>query len=158
MLKGKMGIVHDNLIEKHKKKVSFVVLVAFIFTFIIARLYVLSATFGIIEDPYLYIKGYHIHHLNYGIGIMAIAGFLALVFQNEKNRLKIGVLYGVGLGLTFDEFGMWFKLENDYWVRASYDAIILISLFFISVVYFPSLWHYFLRHFEKETKRIFKIK
>lgn len=153
-----MGIVYDNLIEKHKKKVSFVVLVTFLFTFIFVRLYVLSANVGIIEDPYLYIKGYHIHHLNYGIVIMAIAGFLALVFQNEKTRLRIGALYGLGLGLTFDEFGMWFKLNDDYWVRASYDAIVIISLFFISVVYFPSLWYYLLNGLEKKTKRILNIK
>jgi len=153
-----MGVVYDNLIEKHKKKVSFVVLVTFLFTFIFVRLYVLFANVGIIEDPYLYIKGYHIHHLNYGIVIMSIAGFLALVFQNEKNRLRIGALYGLGLGLTFDEFGMWFKLNDDYWVRASYDAIVIISLFFISVVYFPSLWYFLLNGFEKKTKRILNIK
>ncbi|MFA7170536.1 MAG: hypothetical protein WC180_00940 [Candidatus Paceibacterota bacterium] len=153
-----MGIFYDNLIEKHKKRVSFVVLVTFLFTFVFVRLYVLSATFGILEDPYIYIKGYHVHHLNYGIVIMAIAGFLALVFQNEKNRLKIGVLYGLGLGLTFDEFGMWFKLDDDYWVRASYDAVVLISLFFISLVYFPSFWYYLWNNFEKDTKKFLKIR
>ncbi|MDD3006385.1 MAG: hypothetical protein PHX30_02255 [Candidatus Pacebacteria bacterium] len=153
-----MGIFYDNLIEKHKKRVSFVVLVTFLFTFVFVRLYVLSATFGILEDPYIYIKGYHVHHLNYGIVIMAIAGFLALVFQNEKNRLKIGVLYGLGLGLTFDEFGMWFKLDDDYWVRASYDAVVLISLFFISLVYFPSFWYYIWNNFEKDTKKFLKIR
>jgi hypothetical protein len=153
-----MGLFYDNLIEKHKKRVSFVVLVTFLFTFVFVRLYVLSATFGILEDPYIYIKGYHVHHLNYGIVIMAIAGFLALVFQNEKNRLKIGVLYGLGLGLTFDEFGMWFKLDDDYWVRASYDAVVLISLFFISLVYFPSFWYYLWNNFEKDTKKFLKIR
>lgn len=153
-----MGIVYDNLIQKHKKRVSFVVLVTFLFTFIFVRLYVISANLGIIEDPYLYIRGYHIHHLNYGICIMAIAGFLALVFQNEKNRLRIGALYGLGLGLTFDEFGMWFKLNDDYWMRASYDAVVIISLFFISVVYFPALWYHLYRGLEKETRRLLRIK
>jgi hypothetical protein len=153
-----MGIVYDNLVEKHKKRVSFVVLVTFLFTFIIVRFYVLSATFGIIEDPYLYIKGYHIHHLNYGIVIMAVAGFLALVFQDEKQRLKIGTLYGVGLGLTFDEFGMWFKLEDDYWVRASYDAVILISLIFINLVYFYSFWYRIWHKFEKRMRKFLWVK
>ncbi|MCK5475633.1 MAG: hypothetical protein KAI71_03575 [Candidatus Pacebacteria bacterium] len=136
---------------------SFVVLVSFLSTFIFVRIYVILGMFGIIEDPNLYIKGYHVHHLNYGIVIMAIAGFLALVYQNTKNRLKIGVLYGIGLGLTFDEIGLWFKLENDYWARMSYDAIIIITLIFVSFVYTPSFWHRIIHCTEKwieKTKRV----
>jgi hypothetical protein len=111
-------------------------------------------TVGIIEDPYLYIRGYHIHHLNYGIFILAFAGILSLFFQNAKNRLKIGVVYGIGLGLTFDEFGMWFKLENDYWMRLSYDAVIIIGLIFASMVYLPSLWQGLINHTGKGIKKI----
>lgn len=153
-----MGIVYDNLIVRHKGRISFVVLVAFLVTFILVRLYVLSATFGIMEDPYIYIKGYHVHHLNYGIVIMAIAGFLALVFQDEKKRLRIGALYGVGLGLTFDEFGMWFRLEDDYWVRASYDAVIVISLIFINLVYFYSFWHRIAGSVRERADKFLRIK
>jgi len=151
-----MGVVYDKLIDRHRQRVSFVVLITFLLTFLFVRFYVILAMSGVIEDPYIYIRGYHIHHLNYGIFIMAIAGFLALVFQEEKSRLKIGKLYGLGLGLTFDEFGMWLRLEDDYWTRASYDAIIVISLFFISFTYFPSLWYYLLHAFERKTKRLFK--
>ena len=153
-----MGIVYDKLIERHKRRVSFVVLVSFLLTFIFVRFYVISAGLGIIDDPYVYIRGYHIHHLNYGICIMAIAGFWALVFQNEKDRLKIGVLYGIGLGLTFDEFGMWLRLNDDYWTRASYDAIIIITLLFISFVYFAAAWNRIIRRMDKNVKNVFKIK
>jgi hypothetical protein len=149
-----MGILYDKLIEKHRKRVSFVVLVSFLLTFIIVRLYVISAQAGIIDDPYLYIKGYHIHHLNYGICIMAISGFWALTFQNEKDRLRIGALYGLGLGLTFDEFGMWLRLQDDYWVRTSYDAIVIITLLFISFVYFPSFWYRIVRRADKYLGKI----
>ena len=120
---------------------SFIILVSFLCTFVIVRAYVILATVGVIEDPYLYIRGYHIHHLNYGIFILAFAGILALFFQNKKNRLKIGVVYGIGLGLTFDEFGMWIKLEDDYWTRLSYDIVIIIGLTLASAVYFPSFWY-----------------
>lgn len=153
-----MGIVYDKLIERHKKRVSFVVLVSFLLTFIFVRLYVISEGFGIFDDPYIYIKGYHIHHLNYGIFIMAISGFLALTFQNSSDRLRIGVLYGIGLGLTFDEFGMWLRLEDDYWTRASYDAIIIITLLFISIVYFPSLWYYLFAKTERRIKGLLRIR
>ena len=51
--------------------------------------------------------GLHIHHYVYGIFILAIAGYLALVFRGDRARPWIALLYGLGLGLTFDEFGMW---------------------------------------------------
>ncbi len=137
---------------------SFAVLVSFLSTFIFVRIYVILGTTGFINDPELYIKGYHIHHLNYGIVILAIAGFFALIFQNTKNRLKIGMLYGIGLGLTFDEFGMWLKLENDYWTRASYDAVIIIGLIFASVVYIPSFWRSLIYHAERGIEKMNDMK
>ena len=137
---------------------SFTVLVSFLSTFIFVRVYVILGTIGIINDPNLYIRGYHIHHLNYGIFILAIAGFFALIFQDTKNRLKIGMLYGIGLGLTFDEFGMWLKLENDYWTRASYDAVIIIGLIFTSVVYIPSFWRGLIKHMENGIIKMNNIK
>jgi hypothetical protein len=137
---------------------SFTILVSFLCTFVFIRIYVILGTVGIIEDPYLYIRGYHIHHLNYGIFTLAFAGILALFFQNTKNRLKIGVIYGIGLGLTFDEFGMWFKLENDYWMRMSYDAVVVIGLILASIVYLPSFWQSVLDHTKKGIKKVDNIK
>ena len=49
----------------------------------------------------------HIHHYVYGIFILTIAGYLALIFKGERATLWIALLYGLGVGLTFDEFGMW---------------------------------------------------
>jgi len=37
------------------------------------------------------------------------------------------LVYGVGLALTFDEFGMWVHLGGPYWQRASFDAVVLIA-------------------------------
>jgi hypothetical protein len=51
--------------------------------------------------------GMHIHHYVYGIFILAVAGYLALIFGGARAKSWIALLYGLGLGLTFDEFGMW---------------------------------------------------
>jgi hypothetical protein len=51
--------------------------------------------------------GMHIHHYVYGIFILAAAGYFALLFRGDRARSWIALLYGLGLGLTFDEFGMW---------------------------------------------------
>src|SRR5947209_18623955 len=53
------------------------------------------------------ITGLHIHHYVYGIFILTAAGYLALVFKSHRATLWIALLYGLGVGLTFDEFGMW---------------------------------------------------
>ncbi|MCK5332231.1 hypothetical protein KAJ41_00005, partial [Candidatus Parcubacteria bacterium] len=66
----------------------------------------------------------------------------------------IGILYGIGLGLTFDEIGMWFKLEDDYWTRMSYDAIIIIAMMFASFVYLPSFWRGIVYHNNKRLSKI----
>lgn len=153
-----MGGFYYRLIAKHKRRMSFAILASFLLTFVIVRVYVGLGKIGFIEDPNLYIRGYHIHHLNYGIFILAISGLLALFFLNTKNRLRIGVLYGIGLALTFDEFGMWLKLEDDYWSRLSYDAIIIITVIFASMVYLPSFWHKLIDHIQRWLGRLINIK
>ena len=42
-------------------------------------------------------------------------------------RRRMALLYGVGLALTFDEFGMWLHLGGSYWQRASYDAVVWVG-------------------------------
>jgi hypothetical protein len=53
------------------------------------------------------VPGMHIHHYVYGIFILAIAGYLAMIFKSDRATSWIALLYGLGIGLTFDEFGMW---------------------------------------------------
>src|SRR5438067_8687163 len=53
------------------------------------------------------VPGVHIHHYVYGIFILTIAGYLALIFKGNRATVWIALLYGLGVGLTFDEFGMW---------------------------------------------------
>lgn len=153
-----VGGFYYRLISKHKRRMSFAILTSFLFTFILVRTYVRLGRVGVIKDPNLYIDGYHIHHLNYGIFILAITGLLALFFLNTKNRLKIGALYGIGLALTFDEFGMWLKLEDDYWSRLSYDAMIIITIIFASMVYMPSLWYRLIDHTQNWINRIINMR
>lgn len=78
-------------------------------------------------------SGLHIHHFTYGFFILALAGYLALVFNGPRAKYLIAHLYGTGLGLAFDEFGMWLRLRDDDPARWSYDGFILVIgvLFFI---------------------------
>lgn len=166
-----------HLQDKHGQKVSFLILLSFLFAFVVAR------TYALITAPILNIKGIHIHHLNFGISLLAISGLLGFYygdraprcipsganirkkgvggaetarkiptlisrcdqrdwvhFSDSKWRKKIIVLYGIGLGLTFDEFGMWLHLEDQYWMRTSYDAIVIISLVLLNAIFFGERW------------------
>jgi hypothetical protein len=126
--------------NKHGQKVSFLILSSFLASFVVARIYAL------LEAPVLMLRDIHIHHLNYGISILAISGFLSFYFSNSPRlRNKIIMFYGVGLGLTFDEFAMWLHLEDHYWMRTSYDAIIIISLILLNSVFFGERWMMILR-------------
>jgi hypothetical protein len=87
-----------------------------------------------VPEVYMFIKGVHVHHLNYGILILAFVGAYCLLKKNYS-KPNISVVYGIGLGLTFDEFGMWLMLQDNYWIRQSYDAIIAISAALVIAVY-----------------------
>jgi hypothetical protein len=55
--------------------------------------------------------------------------------------LKVcAVTYGIGLALTFDEFGMWVRLDGStYWQRASMDAVGVLTAVFGLLAYAPDV-------------------
>ena len=76
--------------------------------------------------------GLHIHHLVFGIVLLLIAGFLGFALAPNSPWTEIlAVLFGVGAGLTLDEFALWLHLEDVYWAeegRRSVDAVIIAAL------------------------------
>ena len=79
-------------------------------------------------DLFLYVGGTHVHHLNYGIFLLSGVGTWALLTTPAGTGLKLALAaFGVGLGLTFDEFGMWVHLGGPYWQRASFDAVVVVA-------------------------------
>jgi hypothetical protein len=131
-----------------RTSVAFTVLFAFVVTFLVARGCVLLIMTHRMPNLYLHLGGTHVHHLNYGIFILSLAGGLLLFLQPQGKGLTYTArLYSVGLALTFDEFGMWVHLGGPYWQRASFDAVVVITgllgLFWVA----PSLrkiahWHW----------------
>ena len=92
-----------------------------------------------IPNLFLHERGTHVHHLNYGIFILSAVGAL-LVFvtqPNDKLRKLCALLYGIGMALTFDEFGMWLHLGGSYWQRGSFDAVIVILSVFGWIAFLP---------------------
>jgi len=103
-------------------------LVAFLLTFTTARIVVYLIMSRMIPDLYVHVRGTHVHHLNFGIFLLAaLGGYLVFGHPSDRGRQTVAVIYGVGIALTFDEFGMWLHLGGGYWQRASWDAIIVIG-------------------------------
>jgi hypothetical protein len=137
--------VYTRIISNQKDEVNFWVLIFFILTFSTSRFVVYF-----FPDLYLNVRHVHIHHYAYGVLILAVVGLLALNDLHKRFCRTYGALYGIGLGLAMDEFGMWIHLRDDYWLRHSYDAIFVTGAFLILIVYFDQFW---IRLF----KRIFRI-
>jgi hypothetical protein len=103
-------------------------LFGFIITFIAARTLVLLIMSHRMPNLYFFLRGTHVHHLNYGIFLLAgVAAYLLFSARNGRGLRLSALAYGIAMALTFDEFGMWLHLGGSYWQRASVDAIIVVA-------------------------------
>ena len=121
------------------------ILLAFVVTFCCARGVVFLIMARQVPDLFLYVNGTHVHHLNYGIFLLAAVGGWLLIRPPALKRWP-AILYGIGLALTFDEFGMWLHLGGGYWQRASWDAIVVVAAVLALFAYGPTLAQYRSRH------------
>ena len=120
---------------RHLARLTFV---AFLLTFILSRTVVILIMTRKLPDLFLHMGGTHVHHLNYGIFLLAtVAGVLLFAKLNDTQRSVCAVLYGASMALTFDEFGMWLHLGGSYWQRASFDAVIVILAVFGLLAFLP---------------------
>jgi hypothetical protein len=76
-------------------------------------------------------SGTHIHHLVWGILLLIVAGYVGVALDPGSPWREIAaVVFGIGLGLTLDEFALWLYLEDVYWTdkgRESIDAVIVAA-------------------------------
>ena len=123
-------------------------LFGFVLTFIISRVLVFLIMSHRIPNLFLFLQGTHVHHLNYGIFLLAGVGAYALFARPEGRAAEAAALaYGFALALTFDEFGMWLHLGGSYWQRVSVDAVIVVAALIGLVAFAPSLKRLEASHF-----------
>jgi hypothetical protein len=76
------------------------------------------------------IAGTHIHHQVFGILIIIGTGIVLVSATPHGAALDAAAaVFGVGVGLTVDEFALWLHLEDVYWTsegRKSVDAIFCV--------------------------------
>jgi hypothetical protein len=75
------------------------------------------------------VGGTHIHHLVWGILLLLVFGWLEIAIDPESPWHQVSaVMFGIGAGLTLDEFALWLNLKDVYWQkqgRASIDAVVI---------------------------------
>jgi hypothetical protein len=76
-------------------------------------------------------SGVHLHHLVFGICLMMIGGTVGFASSGDQPWFDISAaLFGVGGGLTIDEFALWVYLDDVYWSedgRKSVDATVIAA-------------------------------
>lgn len=116
---------------KDVKENSFFILLAYWVTFFVIRgiIYGVLRHYG--EYPAIYFRGIHVHHFFTGFMILLFA-LAYYFFREEAGRLWF-LIFGVSLGLIFDEFTFWTELHFDYWTVGNFLAVctVGVSLLFL---------------------------
>jgi hypothetical protein len=76
-------------------------------------------------------SGVHLHHLVWGICLMVGSGTLGFALVGQSPWFEVcACLFGIGAGLTIDEFALWVYLQDVYWAqegRTSIDAAVIAA-------------------------------
>lgn len=99
-------------------------------------------------------SGVHLHHLVFGIVTMMLAGALGFAVHGVSPWSELCALaFGVGVGLTIDEFALWVHLDDVYWAeegRRSIDATVI-------AIAIGALMFFGIRPFEIETGSLWLV-
>ncbi|MDO8657009.1 MAG: hypothetical protein Q7K45_07270 [Nanoarchaeota archaeon] len=150
----------NKIVLDRRKEIPFIIFGTFLITFLIARILGNAvhpqggeAQFLDFVKPVV-INGNYIHHFTWGIILLAVAGFWSLTDAVKLHVRLVSILYGVGLALVMDEFGVLVTLDkNAYWNRGSYDAIIVTTFLLLCALYFSQFWGIMGKFFRAVFKR-----
>ncbi len=141
---------NDQLVE-HDRQALFLVLVGFLGSFVFIRI-----STRLMRSPkvpwwpgsIVSESGVHLHHLVFGIVTMMAAGALGFALYETSPWFELcAFAFGIGVGLTIDEFALWVHLDDVYWAeegRRSIDATVIAGLA-MALIFFG------IRPFEVET-------
>jgi len=123
----------DQLVE-HDEQGLFLVFVGFILSFAFIRM-----STRLMRNPrvpwwpgsVVSDSGVHVHHLVFGIVTMMAAATVGFAALGASPLTEIcAFAFGIGAGLTIDEFALWVYLDDVYWAeegRSSIDATVIAA-------------------------------
>ena len=132
---------YDQHIQVPGKETHFLILIAFTisFAFIRTSTHMIRAQVswwpGNVETK----SGMHIHHLVWGILLLMVMGYVGIATSIPDPWFElVAIGFGIGMGLTLDEFALWLNLEDVYWQkkgRQSINAVVVtMALLFIALL------------------------
>jgi hypothetical protein len=137
---------YDHHIQATGKETHFLILLAFVcsFGFIRTSAHMIRAQVswwpGNVETK----GGTHIHHLVWGILLLLSMGYLGISTDVNSPWFElVAVGFGIGMGLTMDEFALWLNLQDVYWSdkgRQSIDAVVVTTTLLVIAVLGVEFW------------------
>jgi hypothetical protein len=125
---------YDVEIQVPGKEVHFLILLAFVlsFGFIRTSAHMIRAQVSWWPGNVQTKSGTHVHHLVWGILLLLTMGYVGIaVAPGSPWREFVAIAFGIGMGLTLDEFALWLNLQDVYWSekgRQSIDAVIVTTV------------------------------
>jgi hypothetical protein len=137
---------YDHHIQAPGKETHFLILLAFIcsFGFIRTSAHMIRAQVswwpGNVETK----GGTHVHHLVWGILLLMSMGYIGLSTDLGSPWFEfVAIAFGIGMGLTLDEFALWLNLQDVYWSakgRQSIDAVIFTTVLLVIALLGLEFW------------------
>lgn len=144
--RGATRVVYQRLIAQPRRDPAFWILLGFVVAIAVSRAVVWfilefkleKVLFNLSES----VDGNptHMHHFNYGFAILIVAGLAALFPQSRRFLRPLSFLFGIGVGLVFDEFALIWNLNPDYYHSLNYQAQAVLGALLVQIVYFRKFY------------------
>jgi hypothetical protein len=113
-----------------KPNLSFIILVSFLASFAVARVFTYF-----FPSTVLMVQGFHIHHFWYGLALLTIGGWLGINYRDDQTERIAAIIFGVGGGLIGDEIGLLVTF-GDYYSELTYTFLISVLVFAVMATLF----------------------
>jgi CRP-like cAMP-binding protein len=135
-----------SLVSERGDEPPFWMLTGFIVSMSIARLVVaLILKYKLEKQLFALVPGndpnpMHVHHFNYGLILIGSSGLAALFPFGRRALRPLAFAFGVGCGLVFDEFALFWNLNPEYAQRLSLVAAAIMVGMLAQLTYFGRFW------------------
>ncbi len=82
----------------------------------------------------------HVHHFNYGLVLIGASGLAALFPVGRRALRALAFAFGLGCGLVFDEFALFWNLNPEYAQQLSLVAAAIMVALLVQLTYFRRFW------------------
>jgi CRP-like cAMP-binding protein len=141
------------LVVEHDEEPPFWMFVGFLLGLLGARIVVhLILKYKLEKQLFALVAGndpnpVHIHHYNYGLLVVALVGLVAVSPRTRAHLRTLALAFGIGCGLIFDEFALFWDLNPDYSQGLSLISSAIAGSILVQLVYFRKFWRALLERF-----------